>query len=459
MGISNTRASGLVPSPPRLHQSDPGLAGTVGLCLLVVLALVPGGAGPVFAQDINRTVEFENYGFTRPLNVGARAAGMAGAYTAAGNDVYMLLYNPAGLAKIKRAELAFGLQQERNEISNVFYGTPNSIDTRGGGIDGLGAAFPLPTYRGSLVLAVGIFREYSGVFDLHYSGTNELTQTEDHYLVQQTGSTYSYNFGLGVDLSPELAGGVSLIIMDGTINTLSQYDFEFLNSTPRTSVFVKENLETDIDGVGGRIGVQIYFHPLIQGGITFTSPIWLNLKGNGIYELTKYQDNQVDSLKTRPTETNEDYMLPFRFNFGLSLHPGDFLIAAVVGFTDWTEASINRKRFRGGPNLETTFREVFDFRIGAEYTTPWIPARIRAGYARRPFPLEYLQADRIDNNALTKAETIKNPTDITFGLGGLIGNMLTVDAVYSYTESERQIAGLNEKRTSQRFALSAAYRF
>jgi len=458
LGISNFRASGTIPTPLRFYQPDPGLAGSF-LCLLVLFTLLASGFTPANAQDINRTVEFENYGFTHPLNVGARAAGLAGAYSAAGNDVYMLIYNPAGLAKIKRVELAFGLQQERNEISNVFYETPNSIDTRGGGIDGIGVAYPLPAYRGSLVLAVGVFREYSGVFDLHYSGTNDRTQTEDHYLIQQTGSTYSYNFGLGVDLSPELAGGVSLIIMDGTINTLSQYDFEFLNSTPQTSVFVKENVETDIDGVGGRIGVQIYFHPLIQGGITFTTPIWLNLKGNGIYELTKYQDNQVDSLRTRPTESNEDYMLPFRFNFGLSFHPGNFLFAAEVGYTDWTEASINRKRFRGGANLETTFREVFDFMIGAEYTLSWIPARIRAGYAVRPFPLEYLQADRIDNNALTKVEIIKNPTDITFGLGGLIGKMLTVDAVYTITEAERQIAGLNDKRTSQRFALSAAYRF
>jgi hypothetical protein len=281
----------------------------------------------------------------------------------------------------------------------------------------------------------------------------------DHYLVQQTGSTYSYNIGLGVDLSREMAGGVSLIIVDGTINTLSQYDFEYLNLTPQTSVFVKKNVETDVDGVGARIGVQIFFHRLIQGGITFITPIWMNLKGSGVTEITEHQDNNLDSLEKKPIEFEDEFLLPFRFNFGLSFHPGFFLLAAEVGYTDWTEASINRKRFRGGSNLETTFREVFDFRIGAEYTLPWLPARVRAGYAYRPFPLEYLQADRIDNNALTKAEIVKNPTDLSFGLGWLIGNMLTVDAVYTVTESERQIDELNDKRTSRRFALSAAYRF
>ncbi|MCK4774590.1 MAG: hypothetical protein KAT30_07380, partial [Candidatus Krumholzibacteria bacterium] len=346
-------------------------------------------------------------------------------------------------------ELAFGLQQERNEISNVFYGNPKSIDTRGGGIDGFGAAFPIPTYRGSLVLAVGVFREFSGVFDLHYSGTNKSTETVDNYLVQQSGSTYSYNIGLGVDLSPRLSGGASLIIVDGTINTLSQYDFEYIHLTPQTSVFVKENLETDVDGVGGRIGVQFFFHRLIQGGITFTTPIWMNVKGSGVTEITEYRDNDLDSFEKIPTDIDDSFLLPFRFNFGLSFHPGSFLFAAEVGYADWTEASINRKRFRGGSQLETTFREVFDYKFGAEYTMPWFPVRVRAGYACRPFPLEYLQADRIDQNALTKAETVRNPTDLAFGLGGLIGDMLTVDAVYTFTESERKIDNLTDKRTSR----------
>jgi hypothetical protein len=264
---------------------------------------------------------------------------------------------------------------------------------------------------------------------------------------------------MGIDLSPHLSGGLTVIVVDGTINTLSQYDFEYLNLTPRTSVFVKENIETDIDGVGARIGVQFFFHSLVRGGITFSTPIWMNLKGTGVSEITEYRDNDLDFLDQEPVDFEDSYMLPFKFNFGLSLHPGPFLFAAEIGYTDWTEASINRKRFRGGENLETIFREVFDYRFGTEYTIPWIPAKVRAGYAYRPYPLEYLQIDRIDNNALVRSEIVKNPTDISFGAGWLFGNMLTVDAVYTYTESERDTDALKDKRTSRRVALSAAYRF
>jgi predicted secreted hydrolase len=50
--------------------------------LLPVALLLVALPSCLLAQDINRTVEFENYGFTRPLNVGARAAGLAGAQAA-----------------------------------------------------------------------------------------------------------------------------------------------------------------------------------------------------------------------------------------------------------------------------------------------------------------------------------------------------------------------------------------
>ena len=67
-------------------------------CVLAVFTAVCPDAAR--SQNINRTVDFEDFGFSVPLSVGARPAGLAGAYVAAGNDVYALCYNPAGLARI-----------------------------------------------------------------------------------------------------------------------------------------------------------------------------------------------------------------------------------------------------------------------------------------------------------------------------------------------------------------------
>ena len=91
-------------------------AAVMPISILVVLAITVVPYHTAFSQGVDRTVEFEDLGFTDPIDVGARPAGMAGAYVAAGNDVHMLIYNPAGLARIKRIELSLGAQQKRSTI-------------------------------------------------------------------------------------------------------------------------------------------------------------------------------------------------------------------------------------------------------------------------------------------------------------------------------------------------------
>jgi long-subunit fatty acid transport protein len=412
-----------------------------------------------FSRDIDRTVEFEDLGFTGPIDVGARPAGMAGAYVAAGNDVHMLVYNPAGLARIKRIELSLGVQQQRSSLDNQYFGTTNSIDFRDGGMDGAALAWPLPAYRGSMTVAFGIYRTYSSVIDLHYSGTNQNTNTEDNYLLQQMGSVYSYNVGFGVDLAPVLSGGLSFFVLDGTIDRLTQFDFTFLDFTPGTSVFVKEDVTGDLTGVGGRIGVQMMIRDMFLSGITFTPPIWAKVEGGGTVEITEHVENAPDSFEQVQVTVDDDYLLPFRIDFGAALRFRRLLFEFDFGYSDWAEAAIDRKRFRNPETLEATFREVFEYKMGAEYTFNILPLRVRAGYAYLPYPLAYLQNDRIDENDLTKAEVEGERQRLAVGVGGLIGGVLTIDAALSYTDGKRATPAFQNERSAYRFVLAASYRF
>lgn len=436
-------------------------AAAILLFCIVIAAITVVPYRTAFPQDISRTVEFEDLGFTNPLDVGARPAGMAGAYVAIGNDIHSLIYNPAGLAGIRKVELSFGLQQERSKARNVFYENPTSIDTRDGGIDGFGLAWPLAAYRGSCVGAVGVYRVFSGVFDLDYSGLNEETQTFDNFLLQQTGSVYSYNAGIGVDLSSSLSGGLSFFVLDGSMNNLRQYDFTYVDWTPPRSVFVKEDVSSNLYGFGGRIGVQFFMHKLLSGGVAFTAPTWIKLKGRGIKEITVYVENATDSFEEIDVDFTDEYLLPFRFDVGAAFSRRPVVLTAQLCYSDWTEAAINRKRFRDGETLEATFRETLDYRFGAEVTLPWWPVRARAGYAYLPYPLAYLQADRIEDNesGMTKATVDTEQRRLTCGLGVLISNMLTLDASLSQTYGKRSIDTLIDERKSYRFVLTAAYRF
>jgi long-subunit fatty acid transport protein len=427
--------------------------------VFVVLATTVVPHHAAHSQDINRTVEFEDLGFTDPINVGARPAGMAGAYVASGNDVHTLVYNPAGLARIRRVELAFGVQQQRRTVEDVFYGNPNSIDTRDGGIDAAAVAYPLPAYRGGMTVAFGVYRVYSALLDLHYSGSNRTTETFDNYLLQQTGSVYSYNLGFAADLAPALSGGVALFVLTGKVGTLEQFDFTYLDSAPETSVFVTEDVSGDLSGFGGRIGVQLFPHKRFLIGVSFTTPVWGKVKGGGTAELTEHVDNAPDTFEKSTVSFENDYLLPYRFDLGLAVTMRRLLVEFDFGYSDWTQAAIDRKRFRNPVSLESTFREVFEYKVGAEYTLGRLPVRLRAGYAYLPYPLAYLQQDRIDKNDLTKVDSVTERQRLTAGLGGLIGKVLTVDASLSYTTGKRATTAMEDQRSEYRFVLGAAYRF
>jgi len=297
-------------TPRFLHRSwIPCYLALIASIATVVAALF---ASTAHAQFIGRALELDDLGFTNPLAVSARAAGMGGTYLAHGNDVHALMYNPAGLARIKRIELSLGIQHERNEVSQEFYGTPSSVDSRDGGLELLSAAYPLPVYRGSMVLAFGVYRSYSANFDLHYSGVNTTEGTLDNFLLQQTGSVYTYNLGFGVDLSTSASGGLSIFLVDGTINSLRQFDFTFLNPFSIVSVFISDDVVLDLDGVGARVGGQLHVHPRFSAGFVFNTPTWIKAKGTGSTERIQIVDNNLDEFRSSTAPVEAEYLLHYQ---------------------------------------------------------------------------------------------------------------------------------------------------
>ena len=80
---------------------------------------------------------------------------MGGAYTAVSDDGFALIYNPAGLAEIRRREISFGLHERTDEIKNTFGSLASTQSTSYTSFGHFTAVYPYPTYRGSLVFAVG----------------------------------------------------------------------------------------------------------------------------------------------------------------------------------------------------------------------------------------------------------------------------------------------------------------
>lgn len=444
-----------------------GAVGVIFLCSFVVTGFVSETA----AQNVNQAVVLEDLGFTFSQSAGARPSGLAGAYFVIGNDVHSVVFNPAGLAKIKRIELSLEGRQEYYDTSNEFFGTKTSVSGRNGGLESLAAAYPFPTYRGSLVAAFGVYRVYSSFLDIGLGGKNTRTETIDDYLLQQSGSLFSYNVGLGVDLSPVLSGGFSLFVLRGTVEALTQYDYTALYTIPRTSVFLKQDVKVNLHGYGARIGGQYFLHKNVVGGFAFATPVWITTSGDTTKEFTRYEDNDRDDFAGTVNAAEDEYLLPYRFDAGLAFTTEPVTAVVEFSYHGWGEAAVNRKRFRDPNTAEPIFHGTFDYRAALEYSLPWYPVQLRAGYAYLGYPLEYLQVERIDyrpkylrgyryDSARIEKADIDNPRQqFSVGAGGALGSAMAVNAAYVHTSGGRSTVPLIDERSVSRFVFGLSYKF
>ncbi|MFH1755527.1 MAG: hypothetical protein ABIA59_07465 [Candidatus Latescibacterota bacterium] len=415
-------------------------------------------------QEIEDAVVVEDLGFDSRLLPAARPAALGGAYIAAGDDVHSMVYNPAGLSRLRRIETAIGFEYEKTRVDNTFFGTQAAVDQTSTNLDYLSIAYPFPSYRGSLVGAFGVYREYSAYLDVLNRGLNSTSNSVDDYMLQQSGSIFSYNFACAIDLSPTLAVGGTFSILDGTINALTQWSYEFqdavLPPTIPREYFLLDDLEVDMDGYGGRVGVQYFPHRKLRFGMVMSTPVWINLAGEANTEETKYFDTGPGSFTRTNFAVDMDIRLPYRIEGGVCYTPHNFLLAFDIGYADWSQSSINQVRLRDD-NLRAVQREVVDIHLGVEYALPQAPIWARAGYAYVPYSLSYLQADRIDGTGDTffKGKIDKERQIYSLGIGGLVGRVLALDATYQYRSGERSIATLEDVRVQHRMLLSASYRF
>jgi hypothetical protein len=425
--------------------------------LVIVLA-----ASSSSGQSINESVTIEDLGFTRRLHTGARPAALAGAYTAIGDDTHSLIYNPAGLAGVRRIELGIGFQHQRLELGSVFFDAPNNVELTTSSLDYISGAYPVPTYRGSFVLAAGVYRVYSADIDILNRGLNTATATEDDYRLQQSGNIFSYNFGLGVDLSPVISIGGNVFFLDGTVQALTQFSYTLLppfqdgDFQSRSRV---DEREADVDGYGAIIGFQFHPHRWTRFGLSVATPTRVNVAGGASQEDVLYFVNSPDSFSTDAFAIDTDYELPFRASAGASLSILNFLLTGDITYVDWAQVKINGVQLKDS-NLKAVFREVWEFRAGLEVNLRPLPIRLRAGYAWLPYPLEYLQPDRIDFKSDVQPASVATERElVSAGAGVLLGRALMLDASAEYVIGAREIPTLFDERKMYRYTLSMAYRF
>lgn len=129
-----------------------------------------------FSQNYNDVLLLSQPG----LYSDARALGMGNSFTSLSNDFAGVLFNPAGLGLMKKGEISGGLSLNTFYNNTTFYGSTTNADQTSVDFTQFGIAYPVPTFRGSLVFAIGYnqVKDFNGImeFDGYNSGNTSMIQ-------------------------------------------------------------------------------------------------------------------------------------------------------------------------------------------------------------------------------------------------------------------------------------------
>jgi hypothetical protein len=413
------------------------------LPIIIALALVFIGPANCYPQDEGTVYEPTAGNF---FVVGARALAMGGAHIAVASDATALIYNPAGLARVSRIEFAGGLTHQSADNSTSWqvigqpYDGPSQNNTR---FSSANIVMPVPTYRGSLVLALGVNRVHSFDRTMDYQYVPAVGSIETG-AESESGGLYLWSLGGAVDLSPNVSVGAAFNLWSGKNNYTWFYETQpvyYLDSGTRYDDIIKDRYS----GLNGKFGFRIQPNRFFVVGGTIDTPVTLTIKEDWEY----YTED--------PDKTTYDYgsseykvSLPFSMGAGVAFYVDQFTLAGDINYTDWTQMEYKKLENEGEANrqIKRTYTDAIRFHLGAEYLIPQISTSLRAGFYRDPLPF---RADLVK----------KDRSFFTAGIGFLIDQVMTLDIAWAHGSWEIQnfpTLGMIEKYTADRLFVSFAYR-
>lgn len=357
----------------------------------------------------------------------ARVLGMGGGGVALAGDYSAIYWNPAGLASLRTSRFSGEFSHLRFSNNALFAGSLNEMTSNSTRLRNAGLAIPLPTSRGSLVLAFGYnfvkdFDEY-----LYFSGFNRLSngirfelddgtgnyqwydfdrnvdQSEE---VTVDGGLHQWSFGAGIALSPNFDLGATMNFWKGKDDyqlVFQQEDRQgFYQTFPADfhRYSVNQKILTDYKAFSLKIGGMFKLNPIARLGMAVEFPTTFTVTENySMSDELEFDDGYVDAVEYEPGEWQYEVQTPFRFDAGLGLQTERLTLSASATYQDWSQT-----RFRIPDNamldsdydellsqnrvLQQDYRETIDYHIGGELLLPGKTVALRGGYAVYPSPLK-----------------------------------------------------------------------
>ena len=408
-----------------------------------------------FSQEFTDYQIWEEASAGNFFGVGARAMGMGGAQIATADDASALVYNPALLTKIKRIELSGAMSHQRLKNETGFTGNfkpirdylqKESITQSNTRFSSANIVLPVPTYRGSLVFALGFNRMKS--FDRAYHSVT-LDPSDGATLldasVLETGGINMWSFGGALDLSPNVSIGGVVNYWQGDDDFLQEYYLPLINKLGY-EVREKNRYLDSYSGWNGKLGFSAQPNKYLSLGAVVDFPTKFSIEQDYSFS--------YDSLKVAPdSEWVSEYEVfghydlthPYSLGAGAALSFKYFTLAGDIYYTDWSQME-----GKGVDNklIKENYQEVVRWHIGAEVVMPEFSTKFRVGYYVDPIPFKtvYLNNDR---------------KYFTLGAGFLIDQVMTLDIAWNhgfYEFRDNRVQFIKEAYTTDKIFVGLAYR-
>lgn len=376
---------------------------------------------------------------------GARAEGFGGAFIGISDDATAVVWNPAGLSQLERAEASVVTRfiGEGSDYKDEFDPAFNIKETQSY-FNFNFASFALPLVTGgenNIVVAVAFQRQLDfdelrrRDFDFTDNFGNTITIRQR---IQADGGVNTVTPAVGVRIMPTLSFGVSANIWMGSMKRVETVTGTSGSTTERDQT----TFESDFSGFNIVFGGLLDLEGMKNGpiplkiGVTFRTPF--TLTSDGDYDEDLQSGPPFGRTRYR---AQQEVGMPFMLGFGASYRIGDkFTIASDFEMRNFSGKKI-KSTFSIGPNsisgdqrLSESDNDLNQFRIGGEYLIVMdngvIP--IRLGFKTVPTVLsDYAYDDATDEYHETNTQV--SGSGISVG-SGFISDAFALDLVLSTTQ-------------------------
>ncbi|MCF8430111.1 MAG: outer membrane protein transport protein [Bacteroidia bacterium] len=285
-----------------------------------------------------------------------------------------------------------------------------------------------------MIDSIGV-KKYSSTFVSNKDTTFSIRQSN---IQQITGRINEFSFSSGLNISNFLYFGASLLFQNVNYESSNVFKEKVESNSSSSNLYTSSSftsiVKTQGTGIGGRFGFIVKPVDFFRAGLSYTTPVRLNLKDDYSYGLSSVVggSNYYYDPKERTDYFDYDLVTPSKLTVSATLmHPKLGFISVDWDQVDYKSARLTASNYefiQANAAVKSNYTTANNVRVGSELR--YKNSRFRAGYAYYGSPY----------NASSLGISLDNPTQsISGGLGFLFpsvdnyGSDFYIDGAMVYT--------------------------